>query len=101
MNALEVSAEAFQDVQDILAFYDDRPALRNRIAEQIEQAVLHLCEWPYSGHTRHILIDEDVLFWLTDPYFLIYRTRPETVHLIAVLHTARDIKRILRTRPFA
>ena len=54
MRQLEVAQAATQDVGEILGYYRWPPVISDRIAAQLEEAVLHLCEWPNSGHQRSI-----------------------------------------------
>jgi plasmid stabilization system protein ParE len=58
-----------------------------------------LAEHPGLGHHREDLTSHNVLFFLVRPYFIIYRVEDEGLVIHAVIHSARDMKAILRLRP--
>ncbi len=53
---------------------------------------------PGLGHRREDLTSHNVLFFLVNPYFVIYRVEDEGLVIHAVIHSARDMKAILRRR---
>ena len=95
---IEFTATAEQDIQQVLDFYGAPTSASDIFSSRTEAALLHLCKWPDTGHRRTDLTEHDVLFYLAKPYFIVYRIDSETLSVISVLHTARNIPSILKKR---
>lgn len=57
-----------------------------------------LADFPEMGHTRVELTPKPVLFFTVDPYLICYRIEDRTVVIVAILHGARDLERLLKHR---
>lgn len=98
MMRLEFAETARQDIQQVLDFYGAPTVASDIFSSRTEAALLHLCKWPNTGHRRVDLTEHDVFFYLAKPYFLIYQVQKETLSVVSVLHTSRNIPTILKKR---
>lgn len=69
-----------------------------RTESEMREAFRSLSTNPGLGHRREDLASHNVLFFLVNPYFVIYRVEDEGLVIHAVIHSARDTKAILRRR---
>jgi plasmid stabilization system protein ParE len=53
---------------------------------------------PGIGHRRRDLIASQVFFHRAPPYTILYRRDTDPIHILAVLHEARDTGSILNRR---
>lgn len=58
-----------------------------------------VAENPTLGHRRDDLTPHDVWFSKVYSYLIVYSYTQTQVHIIAVLHMARDAEEILKDRP--
>lgn len=93
-----IADAAFADVQEILYFYRAPSALGDAFNRDIQDAISHLRQWPYTGHRRRDLTSKDVCFWFFAPYFLVVQVQDDFLSIVAVLHSSRNIARVLRKR---
>lgn len=98
MKQLEIADAAVQDIAEILSYYGSPTVISDRISIQLEEAVLHLCRWPNSGHRRTDLTPHDVFFWFAKPHFIVFQLQGDRLIVVAVLHNARNIPSVLRKR---
>ena len=75
-------------------------------ADRVEEAIYAVCTLlaknPFLGHPRPDLTARLVRFWTSMPYpnyTLIYRPETKPLQVIAVLHSKRNLQRILSERP--
>lgn len=82
------------EILDFLA--DESESAAVRVGDAIYDALGKLAENPGVGHTREDLTDRPLKFWSVYSYLVVYdpHTRPLTV--IAVLHGARDVEKLLK-----
>ena len=95
---VELTESARRDLGDAVLFYQAPSPLADLFLSTIESALLHLQQWPYTGHRRRDLTKEDLCFFSAYPYLLAFRVRGELLSVIAMLHAARNISRELRRR---
>jgi plasmid stabilization system protein ParE len=98
MMHLEFTETADQDIQQVLDFYGAPTTASDIFSSRIETALLHLCKWPDTGHRRIDLTQHDVRFYLAKPYFIVYQVSGETLSVVSVLHSSRNIPFILKHR---
>ena len=72
--------------------------IADRIQGGLVDTLEHLSDFPGKGHPRPDLTSRDVLFFRVYQYMIVYR-RMHTIEIIAILHSKRDVKRLLKTRP--
>jgi plasmid stabilization system protein ParE len=72
--------------------------ISTELEASIFDSLARLAADPGIGHTRTDLTRKPVHFYPVEPYLIVYERdlRPIVVH--AILHGARDVKRILRGR---
>jgi toxin ParE1/3/4 len=68
----------------------------DKVLGDIEQAIERLVETPGLGHKRKDLTKRQLLFYSVGWYLVIYRAKRRPLHVIRVLHAARDIQTILK-----
>ena len=94
-----LSPEAMEDLQSIWDFIaSDSPAAADRLIEEFFQAFDHLAQWPGQGHFRRDLTDRSVRFWPVGSYLVVYREDRVPLEIVAVLHGARDVPRVVKER---
>jgi toxin ParE1/3/4 len=69
-----------------------------RVYNALEEAFELLAENPGIGHRREDLTARPVKFWSVFSYIVIYRPEKRPIEVLAVLHGARDIPRVLGER---
>lgn len=93
-----LTLEALQDLDEIWEFVADN---NSRAADCLIDDLFRACEglnqWPAKGHFRRD-VHPSVRFWPVGSYLIVYREKPFSV--IAILHGARDIGSILKSRSF-
>lgn len=93
---------AAQDLEDIWNYINSRsPAYASGMIGRIVQAVENLGHFPLMGHRVPDMKIKDVELreWVVHPYRIIYRVRDERVIILAVVHGARLLRRVMRGRP--
>ena len=101
MASYELSPAALEDILQIQEFIArDNLGAAEQLVEDLFRAFEHLSEWPRSGHTRADLTPREVLFWPVGSYLIVYceNLNSSEVQIVAVLHGARDLLKILDHR---
>jgi toxin ParE1/3/4 len=90
-----ISPRADADLDEIWTYIarDNLPAA-DRTEQAMHEAMEQLAHMPGLGHQRPDA-DERYRFWRVGPYLIAYRMENDTVHVVRVLHGARDIRRFL------
>jgi plasmid stabilization system protein ParE len=68
----------------------------DKVIHDIEEAILKVVSWPGRGHRRPDLTERDVLFYGVHSYLIVYRQDKKPLHVLRVLHAARDAGEILK-----
>lgn len=97
MKEFALSTPAKEDLTAIIEYLLDNvsPDQALGIVEKIEEAMGKLAENPAIGHERCDLAKEPLRFWLVQPYMIIYRPGTSPLEIVRVLHSARDIEKLL------
>lgn len=77
----------------------DRLRVGGPLEDQLFASFEHLATFPGLGHRRSDLTSRSVVFFTADPYLIIYDRHVTPITIYAVLHSVRDLRRILRKRP--
>jgi plasmid stabilization system protein ParE len=94
-----ISPEALQDLQSIQEFIAlDNPHAAEKIIDQLFAAFENLAKFPHIGHRRPDLTNRNVQFWATCAYLVVYRIVPDGLQIVAILHGAQDVPRVLENR---
>jgi plasmid stabilization system protein ParE len=67
-----------------------------RVRDAIYDAVGKLAERPGIGHTRQDLTDRPLKFWSVYSYLIVYVPASAPLTIVAVLHGAQDVERLLK-----
>ena len=90
----EEAEQQLLDILDYLATDSDEAAVRVRDA--IYDAVRKIAGRPGIGHTREDLTARPVKFWTVYSYLVVYDPASVPLTVVAVLHGARDVERLLK-----
>jgi plasmid stabilization system protein ParE len=85
----EISIYLQQEASDTIAL-----RMRAKFFEHFDALAMH----PGIGHRRRDLTSRPLRFFTVDPYLIAYREAEARIIILAVLHGARDVKRLLRSR---
>ena len=69
-----------------------------RVVDRFFGVFEQLARWPTQGHTRLDLTARDVRFWPVGSYLVVYRDKTKPLAIVAILHGARDVPEIIRSR---
>ncbi|HZD50962.1 MAG TPA: type II toxin-antitoxin system RelE/ParE family toxin [Silvibacterium sp.] len=95
-----LSPEAIDDLSEIWRYIAKQSGAA--IADQLEEEFFGtfdlLTQFPRAGHPRIDLTNRPVLFFPARKYMVIYQDTSDELIVHAVLHSARNLKRVLRRR---
>lgn len=81
------------EILDYLA--DESESAAIRVRDAIYDAVGKLAERPGIGHTREDLTSRPLKFWSVYSYLIVYDPARRPLTIVAVVHGARDVERLL------
>ncbi|MFI5381789.1 MAG: type II toxin-antitoxin system RelE/ParE family toxin [Tepidisphaerales bacterium] len=95
--SFELSAAARLDLLRIWNYLAENASLEvaDKVVADIESAIRTAARSPGAGHTRPDLTSRDILFYHIHSYLVIYRPDKRPLHVLRVLHAARNVKSIL------
>jgi plasmid stabilization system protein ParE len=97
MARYDLTGPAQQDLLEILGYLRQRsPKGARNVRRELREAMSLIASMPGIGHLREDLTSEPFRFWAVRSYLIVYRTPPEPVQILRVLHGARDVGSILR-----
>jgi plasmid stabilization system protein ParE len=102
MTAFRLTEAAFRDLDSILAHLMDQVSVdaAYQLRSELFLTFARLTEFPGLGHARPGLTSRPVVFFAVEPYLVIFDRRSDPLTIHAILHGARDVKRMLRSRSF-
>ena len=96
MKRFRISPEAAANITEIWEFIaEDNVAAAEASSARAGDAIRGLARTPAKGHLREDLTDKPVRFWPVRSYLIVYRPDTDPLEIVAVLHGARDIPRLL------
>ncbi len=102
MKPFVVSPNAADDLNSIWLYLATEAS--EEVADRTLQRLVHsfadLAETPVLGHRRTDLTTLPLHFFYVRPYMVIYQSDRSPLPIHAVLHAARDVQKVLRSRPF-
>jgi plasmid stabilization system protein ParE len=99
MSDYQFTREALGDLDELWVYIAiENPDAADRVVADILDTCERLGAMPGLGHTREDLTDRPVRFFPVGRYLVIYRPDRTPIDIIAVLHSARDVPRILTDR---
>lgn len=101
MNQYQFTPEATNDLFELWSYIAaDNVEAADRVEEAVYAACTMAAERPLSGQVREDLTALPVRFSLVQPYrncWVVYDPQTKPLQVIRVLHSARNISRILKT----
>jgi plasmid stabilization system protein ParE len=89
--------EAQAQLLEILDYLtDESESAAVRVRQAIYDAIATLAERPRIGHTREDLTNRPVRFWSVYSYLVVYDPQSQPLTIVAILHGARDVERLLK-----
>jgi antitoxin ParD1/3/4/toxin ParE1/3/4 len=67
-----------------------------KVYDALQEAFELLAERPALGHSREDLTDRPLRFWSVFSYLVVYDPESQPLTIIAVLHGARDVEKLLK-----
>ncbi len=100
MPEYRLTSRALRDLTAIVTYLakEASPTTALRIENRLFALFEFLAQNPGAGHRRSDITPRDVRFHPMRPYIVIYEPNVVPVVIHAVLHSARDIATILKTR---
>ena len=93
----QLTPEARANLDEICAFIaEDSVDAALRVLDAFEHTFDQLAATPGIGHRREDLTARPVKFWSVYSYLVVYDPASAPLSIIAVLHGARDVERLLR-----
>ena len=93
------SPEVADDLEQIADFIGrDSPRYARQVATEVLEAIERAAMFPNSGRVVPELDDPVIREVFVYSYRIIYRTSTEAIHIGAIVHGARDLKRALGGR---
>ena len=101
MSSFQLTEPAYRDLDEILAYLVDEAGadLALRVRLDLFETFERLADLPGLGHKRQDLTHRPLSFFTTEPYFVIFDPNSQPLIIHAVLHSSRNLKRVLRSRP--
>ncbi len=101
MKPFVVSPNAADDLEDMWLYLAEKAGeeIAERTIEKIVQGFAKLAGDPGIGHLRKDLTPLPLHFFFVEPYMVVYQSDRSPLSIHAVLHGARDVRKILRKRP--
>ena len=100
MSGYQFTPQAVADLFDIWSFIaPDNPTAADRVEDAIFSACSFLADSPLAGQVRQELSPLPVRFWVVQPYpnyLIVYDPQKKPLRIIRILHSARDLPRLLR-----
>lgn len=91
MPVLQRTAQAEEDLIEIWAYIaQDNPAAADRVLDDIEQRFHGLTDNPLMGRLRPDIAPE-LRYFTVGKYLILYRTVPDGIQIVRVIHGARDL----------
>ena len=98
--SFELSPQALEDLQEIETYLVRHQGqdLAERTIEGLVQSLERIADFPGLGHCRPDLTSRDCFIHSDGMYLIVYYRQTDPLAILAVLHSARNIQRILKKR---
>ena len=94
-----LSPDAVQDLKDIWDFIrSDSAEAADKVIDALFDAFEGLAVLSHKGHKRKDWTSSDVRFWSVFSFHIIYRPQTKPLHIVGIVHGARDIPEVLKDR---
>jgi plasmid stabilization system protein ParE len=98
-----LAEDAVRDLEEAAAYLAEQSETAAlHLADDLEHTFLFIARWPACGHRRpDLTLKEDIRFWSSNGYLIVYRVQPRPLLVLAVLHGARDAASAIAPRLLA
>jgi toxin ParE1/3/4 len=95
-----LAPEAARDLVQIWHYIKEQSSVEmaDRVESAIRERIVLLAGAPGAGHWRRDLTDEAVKFFPIYSYLIVYRQETKPLQIVSILHSHRDVEKILSTR---
>jgi toxin ParE1/3/4 len=94
MPLIQRTAQAEEDLIEIWIYIaQDNPEAADRVLDDIEQQFHALADNPLMGRLRPGIAPE-LRYFTVGKYLILYRTVPDGVQIVRVIHGARDLSHL-------
>jgi antitoxin ParD1/3/4/toxin ParE1/3/4 len=98
MGRYVLTAAARADFAEIVEFIrQDSPDAAKRVGKALMKNMGQLARVPWMGHVREDLASTSLRFWPVYSYLIIYSPESKPLQIVRILHSARDVQRILES----
>ncbi len=100
MRRFVLAPDAALDLVEIWQFIkrESSRTTADRVERIIRGKCVLLSGTPGAGHSRQDLTSAPVRFFPVYEYLIVYRPETKPLHVVAILHGNRNLKRVLRDR---
>jgi plasmid stabilization system protein ParE len=93
----QLTEAAQRHIDEIGAFIaEDSIDAALKVLDALEESFELLAENPAIGHTREDLTARPVKFWSVYSYLVVYDPTSAPLAVLAILHAARDVEKLLK-----
>ncbi len=94
-----LSSYALRDLFDICDYIrQDNPDAADRVEAELLEKCESLARMPGQGHRRTEYTQRPILFFPIYSYLIAYRPQTDPLQILAIIHGARDVQKLLRRR---
>ena len=95
-----LAPQAARDLVDIWRYLkkESSQETADRVESIIRSKFAYLAEFPGGGHWRRDLTSAEVRFFSVYSYLIVYRPETKPLQIVAILHSHRDVAKILPKR---
>ena len=95
-----ILARAARDLVDIWRYLkkESSEETADRVESVIRSKFFYLSQFPGGGHRRQDLTSADVLFFSVYSYLIVYRPETKPLQIVAILHSHRNVAKLLPKR---
>jgi plasmid stabilization system protein ParE len=95
-----LTEDAVRDLEQAAAYLaEESETAALNLADALEHSFLFIAEWPACGRRiSDLTLHEDIRFWSSNGYLIIYRIGVKPVLILGVLHSARDAASLVASR---
>ena len=98
MRSLIFAKPAAQDLSQIADYIAlDNPIAAEKVFREVIQTTEALAHFPNLGRRGRVTGTREIIL-SNAPYVVVYRSNPDRIIIIAIFHTARDLRQVLRAR---
>ena len=101
MHRYQLSPEALDDLEEIWRYIArDSVETANRVQDELFDTFERLAKEPALGHPRPEVTHKNLRFWVVYSYLVVFKPGTEPLQIFAVIHGARNLPRVLRSKRF-